>query len=113
MKIYNNTTEIIKKPSLVITDGVDLNKFKPVKKNFDKEKLVIGWVGNSLWQNGTDDVKGFNTIIKPLLQEMIDEGYSIECFFADKQERMIPHDKMPEYYRKIDIYLEKNKENLL
>ncbi len=104
--IYDKEEKILKKPQMVITDGVDLNLFKmTAKRDFNKEKLVIGWVGNSLWQNGQDDIKGFNTILKPMLDELIKEGYPIECYFADKQERMIAHEDMPEYYQKIDICL--------
>lgn len=103
--IYNNTSEITLKPQMVITDGVDLNLFKPNKlERLTKNKsLVIGWVGNSAWSKELEDFKGFNTILKPALQELKEEGYNIKTYFADKQERMIAHDEMPEYYSKIDV----------
>ena len=104
--IYDNTKEIIKKPQMVITDGVDLDLFKPQKLERltnNNKPLVIGWVGNSAWSQEIEDFKGFNTILKPALQELIEEGYNIKTYFADKQERMIPHEEMPDYYSKIDV----------
>lgn len=105
--IYNSSDEIIKKPSCIITDGVDLSLFKP--KNLDRfkgiKKIVIGWVGNSAWSKDIEDFKGFNTIIKPVLNELKEEGYPIAFEFADKQEKMILHEEMPNYYAKIDLLL--------
>lgn len=107
-KIYNELN-IKKKPSCVITDGVDLEEFFPMnleRFNFlEKRKIVVGWVGNSAWQNNLEDIKGVNTIIKPAIDELVKEGYNIEPYFADKQERMIPHSEMVNYYSKIDIYV--------
>jgi glycosyltransferase involved in cell wall biosynthesis len=95
------------KPKCVITDGVDLNEFYPINLNrFDnikKRNLVIGWVGNSEWKKEVDDFKGVNTILKPAIEELQKEGYKIEPYFADRKERMIPHNKMVEYYSKIDV----------
>ncbi len=107
-KIYDGL-DLEKKPSCVITDGIDLNSFYPQNidrlKNIEKRKIVIGWVGNSAWESGTEDYKGVNTILKPVIKELISEGYNIEAFFADRQERMIPHDEMVNYYSKIDLYI--------
>lgn len=107
-KIYDDL-DLEKKPSCVITDGVELNNFYPQNvdrlKNVSERKLVIGWVGNSAWESGTEDYKGVNTILKPVINELISEGYNIEPFFADRQERMIPHDEMVDYYSKIDLYV--------
>ena len=104
--IYNNLN-LKYSPKCVITDGVDLQKFIPNNlerfKNIKKRNLVIGWVGNSAWKKEVDDFKGVNTILKPVIAEMIAEGYKVEEFFADRQVRMIPHDKMPDYYSKIDV----------
>ena len=105
-KLYDENTKINKKPMMVITDGVDLDLFKLTKKrDFKNKKITIGWVGNSLWQNGQNDIKGFNTILKPVLESLKEEGYPIECYFADKQTNFILHKDMPEYYQKIDICL--------
>lgn len=106
--IYSNKKSL-KKPTMVITDGVDLKKFFPVnveRFNIDKQsKLVIGWVGNSAWGKDGEDTKGVNTILKPAINELISEGYNIEMNFADKQIEMMPHDEMNEYYSKIDVYI--------
>lgn len=104
-KIYNENEGIIKKPQMTITDGVDLKLFRPknlqrFKKN---QKLVVGWVGNSLWQSDTEDFKGFNTILKPTIDELISKDYAIETCYADKQEKLIIHEEMPNYYAKIDV----------
>lgn len=106
LNIYN-TLDLENKPYGVITDGVSLEKFYVKKKNryhdIDNRKIKIGWVGNSAWKQDQEDFKGVNTILKPTLQELIEEGYPIEMYFADRQERMIPHDKMVDYYQDIDI----------
>lgn len=105
--IYKKNSEIIKKPQMVVTDGVDLDLFRP--KNLDRllknKKLVVGWVGNSAWSQEIEDFKGFNTIIKPAIQELIKEGYPIVSCYADKQVKMTPYEEMPDYYSKIDVCL--------
>lgn len=107
-RIYQSLDLIIS-PASVITDGVDLSVFKPERLerfvNRKKNKLIIGWVGNSLWQGNGTDTKGVNTILKPAINELKNDGYNIEEFFADKQVRFIPHDDMPEYYSKIDVLI--------
>lgn len=110
--IYNEL-DIDKKPMTVISDGVDITKFKPENlerfelENISNRKIKIGWVGNSEFTDseGDNDLKGVRKIIKPTLQELIDEGYPIELKFADRKDGYIPHDKMPDYYNSIDIYI--------
>lgn len=106
LDIYKNI-ELENKPYGVITDGVSLEKFYLKKQNryddITDRKIKIGWVGNSAWKQDQEDFKGVNTILKPAIQELIEEGYPIEPYFADRQERMIPHDKMVDYYQDIDI----------
>ena len=105
--IYNKDIRILKKPKMIITDGVDLNLFKPqnLKRFEENKKLVIGWVGNSAWISENEDFKGFNTILKPAINELINEGYDISFYFADKQNGMISHSEMPKYYAKIDVLI--------
>lgn len=107
-RIYANI-DGIKKPCMTITDGVDTTKFKKFRKNKYKNilerKLVIGWVGNSKWNVDEPDYKGFNTIIKPAIEELKTEGLKIETYFADKQQNPIPFEEMPNYYNKIDILI--------
>lgn len=94
-------------PASIVEDGVDLAKFRPA--NLDRfhtdarKGLVIGWVGNSKWASELEDFKGVNTILKPAIARLREEGYPVTAFFADRQERHIPHDDMPAYYQSIDV----------
>lgn len=106
--IYNENFE--KKPLMTVTDGVDLKQFYP--KHLDRfedrtdKALVIGWVGNSQFFGMKDkDLKGVNTILKPAIEELRKEGVSVERYFADRQERMISHDNMCDYYSNIDVLI--------
>lgn len=116
LDIYMQRGDIEKKPSMKITDGVDLEKFKPENlerfSNVSNRMINIGWVGNSKFQDSEndDDLKGIRKIINPAIEELKKEGYSIQKKFADRNETYIPHDKMPEYYQSIDIYICASKE---
>ncbi|WKA47193.1 glycosyltransferase [Geobacillus zalihae] len=92
-----------------LEDGVDTSIFKPINisrfSDIKDRKIVIGWCGNSKWADHIEDFKGVHTILKPAIQELIDEGYPIEINFADRSEKMIPHEEMPNYYSKIDLYI--------
>ena len=43
------------------------------------------------------------TIIKPAVESLKSEGYNIRGYYADRQERWIPHNEMSDYYNSIDI----------
>ncbi len=106
--IYKNISYYLN-PKIMTPDGVNLTLFKPknikrLHKN-EKDKLIIGWVGNSQWASELEDFKGLHTILRPAIKELISEGLNIKAFFADKQDRFIPHSEMPEYYSEIDIYI--------
>lgn len=108
--IYNEDLRIIKKPTKVITDGVDLELFKPYnierfKNRNNLQKLTIGWAGNSMWSADKEDFKGYHSIIKPVVEELKAEGYEIELNIADRNIRMIAHEDMPKYYSQIDLYV--------
>lgn len=106
--IYSNL-ENIKKPQMVITDGVDLELFKPV--NLERlerkdDKLIVGWTGNSKFTDDhDDDLKGVNAIILPAIKELKDEGYNVELDVADKNIKSRTHEEMPEYYNELDLYI--------
>lgn len=108
-KIYDERYD--KKPSMVISDGVDVELFKmddtsKFEKLKDYDIIKIGWTGNSKFtdENG-DDLKGLNKIINPAIKELKEEGYKIELVVADRNIKLIPHNDMPKYYNGIDIYL--------
>lgn len=106
-KEYEKLAEV-KKPNGVVHDICDGANFKPINierfANFNRE-LVIGWVGNSATKFNGVDLKGFHTIIKPVIQELIEEGYNIKEFYADRNERWRTTEEMPEYYSEIDLCL--------
>jgi len=112
--IYKNM-DGVKEPSCIMGDCFEKSKFFPTElERFDvehMETLIIGWAGNSTWnksqkdENGNAiDFKGYNTILKPVVEELKSEGYNIELYCEDKNIRQIPNDEMCEYYSKIHIY---------
>ena len=113
LKDIYDELDLDKKPMAVISDGVELTKFKPnnlerfKEDNIQNRKIKFGWVGNSEFTDseGDSDLKGVRKIIKPALEELIQEGYPIELKFADRKDSLIPHSKMPDYYNSIDVYI--------
>ena len=102
--------EFEKKPSYVISDGVDLELFKMINSekynDIDNRTIKIGWTGNSKFlDEQDDDLKGLKKVIKPAVEELISEGYDIVLKVADRNVKMIPHNEMPNYYNDIDIYV--------
>jgi glycosyltransferase involved in cell wall biosynthesis len=107
-QIYDNYSKLINfpKPLALVEDGVDLSKFNPSKLDrlIQAKPLVVGWVGNSKWgADGLSDPKGFNSILKPAIGMLQNEGLEIVGNYADKQVRFIPHAEMPSYYENIDV----------
>lgn len=108
LELYEKSN--IKKPNMIITDGVDLELFYPknIKRfnNIKDRELVVGWVGNSAWNGDLEnDYKGLNTIIKPVIEDLRIDAYNIRLECCDKLEKMIPHNKMVDYYKNIDVYI--------
>lgn len=108
-KIFDIYSEINKKPEMIIHDGVDLTKYKPINlERFENiDKLTIGWVGNSKFKDSTgdDDLKGVEGIIKPAISELQQEGYNIELNLADRNIKMIPQEEMPNFYNSLHLYV--------
>lgn len=104
--IYSNI-QGYPKPTMSTEDGVDLTMFGPRNierfQEMEHRSLVVGWVGNSKWASELEDFKGVHSILKPALHQLQAEGLKITPFFADRQERFIPHHLMPDYYSKIDL----------
>ena len=48
-QIYNNDSEIIRKPAAIVQDGVDCSLFIPMNlerfENYKNRTIKIGWVG--------------------------------------------------------------------
>lgn len=108
-KLYDIYSQFDKKPSKIIHDGVDLKLYQPlsVDRFEEKEKLTVGWVGNSKFKDssGDEDLKGVEGIIKPAIEELQKEGRKIELNLADRNIKMIPQEEMPNFYRSIDLYV--------
>lgn len=111
--IYNNI-DVYKKPETTLIDTFDTDTFYPMNlerfdyKNISNRPIIIGWVGNSGWnsKDGSNiDYKGLKTVLDPVLDELISEGYNIKKVFADRQIRAIPNDEMADYYKDIDVYI--------
>ena len=49
------------------------------------------------------DNKGVETIIKPAILQLQQEGYNIISDFADRNKSFTPYKKMVDYYQKIDV----------
>lgn len=108
-EIYSSI-DILKKPDSMIHDICDDSLFIPINldrfeyNSIKNREIVIGWVGNSV-HSGEDsiDLKGFHTILKPVIEELQQEGYSIKGYYADRNEFWRVAEEMPDYYSKIDI----------
>lgn len=105
--IYCKDSSIYRKPTAVIQDGVDCKLFRPMNierfNKMDDRTIKIGWVGNSKWQ--IQDLKGINTIIRPTVEELKKKGYNVELVTSDRNDKMIPHEQMPSFYSRIDLYI--------
>lgn len=108
-KLYNIYNQFEKKPKMIIHDGVDLEKYIPqnLERFENLESVRIGWVGNSKFKDsyGNEDLKGLESIIKPAIKELQEEGEKIELVLADRNIKMIPQEEMPNYYNSIDMYI--------
>ncbi len=113
--IYSNMNGI-KKPVAIVGDSFEKEKFFPLNiERFDfdnNSELIIGWVGNSAWnekqkddKGNSIDFKGYHTVLKPVIEELKKEGYNIKLQCADKANKQISNDDMCEYYSNIHIYV--------
>ncbi|MCB0360097.1 MAG: glycosyltransferase, partial [Bdellovibrionales bacterium] len=94
-------------PLGILSDGVDLERFRPrdLDVGSSDRPVKVGWAGNSSWDSSLVDHKGLHSIVKPLIQQFIDEGVRVEGDFCDRAVQWRPAEKMPEYYRSIDLYV--------
>ena len=95
-------------PNLIITDGVDTDRFSPADSPLPRrETFKIGWVGNTEWgkQSQGYDVKGYQRLFLPMLAELRLKGFDIEPWVAAPAVNPIPFDEMPEFYRQMDVMI--------
>ena len=83
----------------LLYDGGDKRRFE----TRNRKEFVVGWVGNSNWNIKYRDFKGFHSVLNPAIDELIEEGYSIERNFADKNIYFRSNEEMPSYYQEIDV----------
>lgn len=109
LEIYNSISEY-KKPYSMVHDICDGDIFKPNNierfeiDNIKNRDIIIGWCGNSQHSGEKDvDLKGFRTILKPVVDELISNGYHIKGYYADRNETPKDSEEMPAYYNEIDI----------
>lgn len=107
--IYSSIKEI-KKPAVMIHDICDGKIFIPMNlERFDYKQIkdrdiVVGWVGNSKHADEDNvDLKGFYSILVPVVEELKNEGYLINFLYADRNVQWLTTEEMPIYYSKIDI----------
>ena len=109
-RIYDADERIHIKPEAVIADGVDLELFRPwneerFRNRKSGERLTVGWAGNSMWSAEKEDFKGLHTLLKPVIEELAEEGYPVELRLCDSHEKTVPHEEMPDFYNHIDLYV--------
>ena len=105
--VYSNIPQY-PKPFGAVEDGVDLDFFVPrsLERLTDADReILVGWVGNSKWGGDGIDHKGIETIIKPVVESLREEGYKVRGHYADRHVKWIPHSEMNDYYNSIDIYV--------
>ncbi len=107
-KLFNKYSQIkVYKPAYgIVHDVCNTSKMIPENlerfENLDRE-LVVGWVGNSAIKYEGVDLKGFHSLIKPVIKELIEEGYHIREHYADRNEKWRSPEEMPDYYNEIDL----------
>lgn len=108
-EIYTSIEEF-KNPDAMVHDICDKDQFPTINlERFELESIkdrpiVVGWVGNSVHNDEKEvDLKGFNTILKPVMDELKAESYNVVGNYADRKERWRSAEEMPEYYSGIDV----------
>jgi glycosyltransferase involved in cell wall biosynthesis len=97
-------------PLMVLEDGVDLGLFFP--QNLGRlddpgsREVVVGWTGNSNWSAELGEFKGVRTILEPAVERIRAQGVRARLELADcAHAAPIPHQRMVDYYAKIDLYV--------
>jgi len=84
-------------------NGVDEKLFQPADQPPGRSgDLTIGWVGNPDYShNGSYDHKGYYSIFLPAIKRM--SGIRLKTALQGKAR--IPHEQMPGFYRRLDVYV--------
>lgn len=95
MRWFDDFKRFCNQPVFYISNGVDTKKFVPKLKK-DNEKFVVGWVGND--RPHRIPIKRINILR--------DVCYKIGVNLVEHNwgHNNIPHNKMPEYYKNIDLF---------
>lgn len=96
------------KPDAIIPDGVDIACFTPsAYERRNADCFVIGWAGNSSWgkQSQKYDVKGYDRIFRPMMDELRGRGFVVEERVANPQIKRIKFEDMPDFYRGLDLFV--------
>lgn len=81
-------------------NGVNTDRFYPNKNIENKEKLTVGFVGNS--KSGKEKLKGLYDIIIPSVRGL----KNVKIKYIDYVKgKIISHKKMPDFYNSIDCYI--------
>lgn len=100
----------IYKPKLIqyIPPGVDDNIFIPVKKKRRKQ-FIVGWIGQptsgGFPPKRPFDVKGYNHILKPLMNIMRGNKDILFKIIDNTYENSISFDKIPTWYNDVDVQI--------
>lgn len=95
-------------PDVIIHDGVDTQRFLPSsEEKHPGESFTIGWAGNSGWGQGLKDydIKGYHRLFRPMMVELRNRGISVRENLADRKLGAIPFDRMPDFYRGLDLFV--------
>lgn len=94
-------------PDLIITDGIDVERFRPSGTDRSADRSAIGWVGNSAWGKKSQslDVKGYHRLFQPMMNELQARGIAVEAKVADSQINRIRFEDMPDFYRQMNVFI--------
>ncbi|GBC58925.1 glycosyltransferase [Stutzerimonas stutzeri] len=104
-KEYSNLPHI-PKPHSVIHDN-PLIEVSSVGEYGDRQALEVVWVGNSKWGEylGYSDYKGLAGIVKPAIERLKAEGFSIMYHEFDKASRSAPREEVLDTMARADVVL--------
>ena len=103
---YDNQEDLRLRPAAIITDGVDLTRFKPsnLERFNDTSHRTVRFcrVGPDNRSLADDDIKA---IVESAIEELKEQGYDIELAVFDQNLTPVPHHQMSDYYAQFDCCL--------